>query len=81
MYYIYILKDLNHKLYIGYSANLRKRINEHFKGKVFTTKKMNRPKLVYYEAYNNKDSAIIREKKLKQFGSSYQGLIKRLKLK
>ncbi len=41
---------------------------------------MMNPKLIYYEAYGEENSAKLREKKLKQFGSSYHGLIKRLKL-
>ena len=80
MYYVYLLQDFQNKLYIGYSANLKRRIQEHLHEKVYTTKRMNNPKLIYYEAYENEIAAKTREKKLKQFGSSYQGLIKRLKL-
>lgn len=80
MYYVYILEDQNTKRYIGYSANLRRRISEHLSGKVFTTRKMESPRLIYYEAYETDDAAREREKKLKQFGSSYHGLIQRLKL-
>jgi hypothetical protein len=36
--------------------------------------------LVYYEAYPTELAAKEREKKLKQFGSSYHGLVKRLKI-
>lgn len=81
MYYIYILKDKNKKLYIGYSSNLKQRIKEHLKNKVFTTKKMDSPRLFYYESYSNMEAAKEREKKLKQFGSSYAGLLKRIGLK
>ena len=42
---------------------------------------MKSPKLVYYEAYNNEMQARERERKLKQYGSSYQGLLKRIGLK
>ena len=80
MFYVYILEDTNHKHYIGYSSDLKRRIREHIDGKTFTTKKMNRPKLVYYEAYNSETLSREREKKLKQFGSSYKGLLKRIKL-
>lgn len=81
MFYVYILLDIRKRIYIGYSADLRRRIKEHLKNKVFTTKRMSTPKLFYYEAYNNEMAAKEREKKLKQFGSSYTGLLKRLKLK
>ncbi len=80
MYYVYLLRDLNDKMYIGYSVDLKRRIQEHNHGKTITTKRMNHPKLIYYEAYSDQFSAIIREKKLKQFGSSYSGLLKRLNL-
>jgi hypothetical protein len=42
---------------------------------------MLKPKLVYYEAYFFKSAAQIRERKLKQYGSPYQGLLKRLGMK
>ncbi len=81
MYYVYLLSDENEKLYIGYSSDLRRRLKEHLQNKVYTTKRMNKPKLIYYEAYTEESAAKIREKKLKQYGSSYHGLIKRLDLK
>ncbi|MBP7832510.1 MAG: GIY-YIG nuclease family protein [Candidatus Levybacteria bacterium] len=81
MYYVYVLKGENGKLYIGRSDNLRNRIKDHIDGKVYTTKRMLNPKLFYYEAYTEKEASQEREKKLKQFGSSYNGLLKRLRLK
>jgi len=80
MFYTYLLRDKNGTFYIGYTKDLRRRVKEHFEGKTFTTKKMKDPRLVYYEAYNKEFSAKEREMKLKQFGSSYHGLIKRLNL-
>ena len=80
MYYVYLLIDNNGKKYIGYSADLKRRMQEHKLGKVYTTKRMDRPTLLYYEAYTDLESAKERERKLKQFGSSYKGLIKRLNL-
>lgn len=81
MYYVYLLKDKNDKIYIGYSSDLKQRIKEHLQHKVRTTKRMIEPKLVYYEAYSTKANAKLREVKLKQFGSSYHGLVKRIGLK
>lgn len=81
MYYVYLLKDARDKVYIGYSGDLKRRIKEHLQEKVYTTKRMKEPKLFYYEAYSDKYSAKNREKKLKQYGSSYHGLVKRLKFK
>ena len=80
MYYVYLLKDRIGRIYIGYSANLRRRVKEHKLGKVYTSRRMNNATLIYYEAYDSDTAAKLREKKLKQFGSSYKGLIKRLNI-
>ena len=81
MYYVYILKDDNGLLYIGRSDDLKQRIKDHLRKNVFTTKRMVNPRLLYYEAYSDRELSQEREKKLKQFCSSYSGLLKRLKLK
>lgn len=81
MFYVYILKDKNNKIYIGYSANLQRRISEHLNGKVYSSSRMNNPSLVYYEAYNSEELAKNRERKLKRFSSSYYALVKRINLK
>jgi putative endonuclease len=78
MYYVYLLKDLKKKIYIGYSADLKRRIKEHLNNKSYSSSRMQKPKLFYYEAYANKEAAKEREKKLKQYGSAYRGLLKRL---
>ena len=79
MYYVYVLKsEKDERLYIGYSSNLKLRIKEHVDGLVKSTKNRRPILLEYYEAYNNKQLAQERERKLKEFGSSYKGLIKRI---
>ena len=80
VFYVYLLQDNTGKFYIGYSADLKRRLTEHRNGNVYTTKRMDEPKLFYYEAYTDENAAKIRENKLKQFGSSYKGLIKRLNI-
>jgi len=64
MYYTYCLQSQkNEKLYIGYTADLRKRFRDHNenKGGSFTSK--NGPwKLVYYEAFLDKKDAQAAEK-------------------
>ena len=79
MYYVYLLTDVKGKIYIGFSANLKKRLSEHKQGNVYWTRRLLSPRLMYYEAYEDINSAKVREKKLKKRGSSYQGLIKRIK--
>ena len=79
MFYVYLLRDRSGKLYVGYSGDLKRRVAEHLQGKVYTSSRMHSPKLVYYEAYTTEAAAKVRERKLKQYGSAYQGLLKRFK--
>jgi len=81
MYFVYLQIDKQNKIYIGYTADLNRRLLEHQVGKVYTTARMDEPRLFYYEAYLDEASAKLRERKLKQYGSSYHGLLKRLNLK
>ena len=62
MHYVYILKSLkDNDLYIGRSDNLKRRINEHIKGKVDATKNRLPVELVFYEAFKSKDDSTRRE--------------------
>ncbi|HXE90194.1 MAG TPA: GIY-YIG nuclease family protein [Terriglobales bacterium] len=65
-YYVYIMSNKAHRLYIGITSKLRKRVFEH-KNKLLPgfTSQYNLPWLVYYERYRNARSAIGREKQLK----------------
>jgi putative endonuclease len=66
MYYVYVLRSITDDgLYIGYSANLRKRIREHRKGLSFATSFRGPWQLVYYEAYLDQRDAVGRERYLK----------------
>jgi putative endonuclease len=68
-YYVYILTNKsNNFLYIGVTNDLIRRIFEH-KNKLMEgfTKKYNLRKLVYYETTNDIESAINREKQLKNW--------------
>ncbi len=82
MYYVYLLKSAkDNGLYIGYTHDLRRRFHEHTNGKVDATKHRRPLKLFYYEAYETDSLARERERKLKQFGSAYIALLKRLHVK
>ena len=66
MYYVYILISLKDKnFYVGSSEDLVRRINEHKKGKVKSTKNRLPINLICYEAYNFKEEMLAREKYLK----------------
>ena len=79
MYYVYVLKgNSNPSFYIGYSSNLRDRVAQHNAGKVTSTKRGMPWTVAYYEAYQNKDTAQAREKRLKQRGRAWQEIKKRI---
>lgn len=66
-YYVYIMTNKsNSTLYTGVTNDLKRRVFEH-KNKLPEgfTKKYNINKLVFYEAYDNINNAIAREKQLK----------------
>jgi putative endonuclease len=72
-YYVYaLLSEKDGYFYIGYTNDLRKRITEHERGKVHSTKSRLPAKLVYYEACLNQQDATRREKYLKSsWGKRY----------
>ncbi len=66
MHYVYVLRSLSDDgLYIGYSANLRKRFEQHAQGASFATSYRGPWKLIYYEAYLEQADALGREHYLK----------------
>ncbi|MFZ2970785.1 MAG: GIY-YIG nuclease family protein [Minisyncoccia bacterium] len=79
MHYVYILKSLkDNNLYIGFTADLRKRFKEHNSGKTRSTKSRVPFKLIYYEAYIDKKDARKRELELKNNGQQREFLMKRI---
>lgn len=69
MYYIYVVSNKsNSTIYIGVTSNIIKRVYEH-KNKLVDgfTEKYNCNKLVYYELFEDPESAINREKQLKKW--------------
>ncbi len=51
MFYTYVLRSIkDQKLYIGFTPDLKKRLIDHQKGKVDSTKSRSPLKLIYYEA-------------------------------
>ena len=70
MHFVYILRLKDKSYYIGYSDNLRKRISEHKRGLVKTTKNLLPLILIYYSAFKNRQRAISFERYLKE-GSGF----------
>ncbi|MBI2234986.1 MAG: GIY-YIG nuclease family protein [Micavibrio aeruginosavorus] len=68
-FYVYILSSRrNGTLYVGVTSDLIKRVWQHKDGEIEGfTKKYNVKTLVYYEVHGNAESAITREKQIKEW--------------
>ncbi len=78
-YYVYVLlskKDL--KLYIGVTSDLKRRLQQHARGDVTSTRKRRYLKLIHYEYFINKKDAKAREVFLKS-GAGHEQLRQILK--
>jgi putative endonuclease len=65
-FFVYVLESLKDgKRYIGYTNNLKKRIEEHKEGLTFSTKPRLPFKLIYFEGCLNQEDAKRRERYLK----------------
>ena len=71
MHYVYVIKR-NNKPYIGYTSDLKRRFKEHSCNYIC--------EMLYYEAYYKEEIARSRELQLKQYGSSWSSLKKRLEI-
>lgn len=72
--YVYVLISLkDFKFYIGYTNNLRNRLQLHARGKIKSTKNRRYLKLIYYEYFRNRIDAKAREKYLKS-GAGHEQL-------
>ena len=59
MFYVYVLHSLaDAGLYIGFTANLRKRTLQHKAGEAFATSYRGPWRLIYYEAYLDRQDAL-----------------------
>jgi putative endonuclease len=76
-YYTYVLlcsnkSQIKKNLYIGYTKDINKRYQRHINKEVYTTKKFDELKLIYFESCLNKTDARKRELQLKTgFGRGY----------
>lgn len=80
MFFVYILHSENdNRLYTGFTNNITRRMGEHNNGKVKSTRHRRPLKLIYYEAYTDKNDAMNREIFLKS-GSGKRYLKKQLRV-
>lgn len=65
-YFVYILEsEIDGRLYKGHTTNIDKRIKEHNSGKTKSTKGYIPWKLLYFETFETREEAILREKYFK----------------
>ncbi len=58
MFYVYVLQSKkDRQRYIGFSADLKKRLSQHKSGKVVATKRRLPVELIYYEAFKSEKKA------------------------
>jgi putative endonuclease len=81
MWYFYVLQSLKDPQYFykGSTNNLPKRIEQHNKGTVTSTKPYGPFRLVYYEAYLREHGARMRESSVKKSGSVSVPLMRRIR--
>jgi putative endonuclease len=66
MYYVYVLLSLRDKrFYIGFSEDVKRRLEEHNAGRNTSTKPRRPLELIYYEAHYSKEDALRRERYFK----------------
>ncbi|MEK7193469.1 MAG: GIY-YIG nuclease family protein [Patescibacteria group bacterium] len=65
MFYVYVLKNANQRLYVGRTKDLKTRIQQHVDGKNWTTRRMGSIELICYEAFRAESDAIRRERYFK----------------
>jgi len=81
MYHVYLLKSRKSgNLYIGYTNNIERGLEEHNIGRVEYTRKYLPWTLIYYESFSSFDNAKKREKSLKYFGKAFSHLKNRITL-
>lgn len=79
MYFVYILQSLKDgDWYIGFTEDVVRRLSDHNSGKNISTAHRKPFKLMYYEAYVDKNDALGREKFLKS-GAGHGYIKKQLK--
>jgi len=70
-HFVYILKsDVDKSLYVGYTKNIKRRIEEHNQGLNFSTKSKKPWVLIFFEGYRSEIDAKRREKYLKTIQGS-----------
>ena len=80
MYYVYVLQNVREAadMYVGYSSDLKKRVEQHNAGQNTSTRGR-KWRVVYYEAYISEAVARNRERRLKHDGRVKRYLFERIR--
>jgi putative endonuclease len=66
MFYTYVLRSLKDKhLYVGYTKDIQKRLSEHNSGLTKSTKSRLPFELLFFEEFQSRSEAMLRERFLK----------------
>ncbi len=58
-FYVYLLYSLkDHRFYVGFTSDLKQRMNDHFNGSVIATKNRLPLKLIHYEYFINRHDTV-----------------------
>jgi len=76
LYFVYVLQNSEGRLYIGFTTDLQRRVQQHQEDKGGWTSGRGPWELVYYESYDNRSEAMRRERNLKR-GKTNQELRRR----
>ena len=71
---------VNSHFYVGFTDDLKSRIEKHNRGEVYWTKRHKPWLLIYFEGYLSKKDALNRERQLKRFVEGFAQLKRRLRL-
>jgi putative endonuclease len=80
IYYCYILQCKDGTKYYGHTDNLRERLKEHLKGRVYCTKNRLPVELVYYEEFKTRSEAFRREMQFKNGNTRKKTIEKLIKI-
>jgi len=77
MYYVYIIENTSLRRYIGVTSNLEERLKKHNQSGTKWTKHKGPWYLLYKEEFNNKQDAMLRERKIKSYkgGEAFKRLV------
>ena len=79
MYYVYVLaEELDRRVYVGFTSDLRRRVKQHEHGSGAKHTKCGAWRLAYYEAFFSESDARTREKRLKHDGRARYQLYARI---